>query len=100
VTVIGSVTCIADLKCRVGESPVWDDATGHVLLCDFYGQVIHAVDPARGLVRTRTFFATVGSFGLCKDGARWIVAVGDGVYIFDLLHESTDLLVRPLPGGK
>jgi sugar lactone lactonase YvrE len=94
------IRCIADLKCRVGESPVWDDATGQVLLVDHYGQAMHAVSPAAGLFWTRTFPATVGSLGLCRDARRWVVAIGDSVHIVDSRSEDIHLLVRPPPDGR
>lgn len=89
------ILCVADLKCRVGESPVWDESTGEILLVDHYGQCMHAVSPAKGLLWTRSFAATVGSLGLCRDGFRRVVAVGNAVYIVDARHDRMDLVARP-----
>jgi sugar lactone lactonase YvrE len=75
-------TLIADLKCRLGESPVYDERLDRVYLVDILGRAIHAHDFKSGNQEKWTFDSEVGSMGLAASG-RLVVALRHSVMIFD-----------------
>jgi sugar lactone lactonase YvrE len=74
--------CIADLKCRIGESPVYDEKTGRLWFCDILSRRIHLRDLADGGMRAFEFDSEVCSLGLAASG-RLVVALRDTVILFD-----------------
>ena len=80
-----------DVKCEVGESPVWDAAHRRVLFADIEGRRIHAFSVDSGAQASWDFPQVVGSFGLCRSG-RLVVAQRHHVVLFDpATGEMTDL---------
>lgn len=73
---------VADLRCRIGESPVYDERTGRLYFVDIAGRTAYAFDAAsRGLV-SWTFESEVCSLGLAASGAL-VIALRDSVILFD-----------------
>lgn len=66
----------------VGESPVWDRATGRLLWCDIPAGTIHALEPG-GHRQSWSFGEPVASFGLAR-GGRLVVALRNDIVLFDL----------------
>lgn len=91
-----AIECLIETHSLLGESPVWDDRHNRVLWADIEGCAIHAVNPGSGVVTTWALPGRVGSFGLC-DSERLVVALPDGVYLFDPASGGVELLVDPEP---
>jgi sugar lactone lactonase YvrE len=85
-----------DLRCRLGESPVWDAESGRLLWCDILAGEILSVDEQGGDLRRWSFPDRVGSFGLCESG-RWVVALAHGVHLYDPKTEALAFLADPEP---
>ena len=69
-------------RAAVGESPVWDEATGRLWWVDVRAPCLHCTDPATGATNTWPLPEPVGSLGLCRSGAV-LLALRSGVYRFD-----------------
>jgi sugar lactone lactonase YvrE len=74
--------CIADLKCRLGESPVFDEKTGRLWFVDILSRRVHVRSLADGAMQAYDFDSEVGSLGLAASG-RLVVALRDAVILFD-----------------
>ena len=70
-------TCVADLRCRVGESPLYDERTGRLYFVDILSRLLYCREPddrtncAPGALRARSC-----SLGLAASG-RLVVALRD-----------------------
>ena len=91
-----AIECLVDAKCALGESPVWDETHNRLLWADIDGAAIHAVDLSDGQNRKWRLPGKVGSFGLCESD-RLVVALPDGVHLFDPATGDIELLVDPEP---
>jgi sugar lactone lactonase YvrE len=89
-------TCIADLKCRLAESPVYDERTDRLYFVDIPEGRVHSIDAAGGGLKTWTFGTDVGSLGLAASG-RLVVALRDSVVLFDPTTETRHELCRIEP---
>ncbi|HTW29112.1 MAG TPA: SMP-30/gluconolactonase/LRE family protein [Acetobacteraceae bacterium] len=91
-----------DLKCGIGESPVWDAAAGEVLFADIPHGRIHHYAVANGARGSWQVADLVASFGLCRSG-RLVVALRRYVGLFDprtgRLERLTDDIDEP-PGNR
>jgi sugar lactone lactonase YvrE len=90
------IECLVDSGCELGESPVWDAERNRLLWADILGRRIHALELSSGQVRSWDLPAEVGSFGLCESDLL-VVALPDGVYLFDPARGGLELLVDPEP---
>jgi sugar lactone lactonase YvrE len=77
-----SFTLFADLQCRIGESPVYDERTDALFLVDILGRQIHRIQLPGGGVRSWAFETEVGSLGLAASG-RLVVALRQEVILFN-----------------
>jgi sugar lactone lactonase YvrE len=84
-------TCIADVKCSIGESPVYDERIDRVYFVDIPDRRLFAMDGAGGGLRSWTFDMEVGSLGLAASG-RLVVALRDRVILFDPATEAREEL--------
>src|ERR1700754_2468149 len=75
-------TTIADVKCGVGESPVYDETTNRIYFVDIPGCMVYEVDLQTGQRRSWRFESEVGSLGLAVTG-RLVLALRDRVILFD-----------------
>ena len=82
-----SFTCIADLKCRVGESPVYDERTNRLFFVDIPACKLYAMEVGDAALRSWTFESDVCSLGLAASG-RLVVALRDEVILFDVASET------------
>jgi sugar lactone lactonase YvrE len=72
---------VFDFRGRLGESPVWDAASGRLFFVDIPAQRLHALDPASGRVEAWPMPEKIGSLALCRDG-RILVALRSSVQLF------------------
>lgn len=91
---------IADTYDRLGESPVWDPATGSLYWVDSVAPCIRRFDPVSGAFEQRATPDLVGSIGLWQPN-RLIAALRDGFYGFDFATGEAHPLHRPgVPDGQ
>ena len=78
-----------DVRCELGEGPVFDAGRNAFWYCDILARAIHRHDLASGATRSFAFPSEVGSLGLCRSG-RLIVALRHTVGLFDPDSEHFD----------
>ena len=87
---------LKDVRCGIGESPVWDDRREVLFFVDIKAPAIHSIRLDGSEHRTWTMPRVVGSIGLGASG-RLVVALERTIAVFDPDAESLDILVE-LPG--
>ncbi|MGH6923936.1 MAG: SMP-30/gluconolactonase/LRE family protein [Propylenella sp.] len=85
--------CVADVRCRIGESPLYDERTGRLYFVDTLGRLVYCREPESGELKSWTFESEVGSLGLAASG-RLVVALRDGVILFDPASGAKQELCR------
>jgi sugar lactone lactonase YvrE len=75
-------TCVAELKTRIGESPVYDERTERLYFVDILNCTIHALELQSGARASWSVESEVGSIGLAASGAL-VVALRHSVILFD-----------------
>jgi sugar lactone lactonase YvrE len=75
-------TCLLDIRCGLGESPVWDDRRELLFFVDAISPAIHAVRLDGTGLQTWPMPKPVGSIGLAESG-RLIVALWHDLVLFD-----------------
>lgn len=86
-----SFTLLADLKCRIGESPVYDERADRLYLVDILARKIHRIQLPGGELRSWPFETEVGSLGLAASG-KLVVALRQEVILFDPETEARQSL--------
>jgi sugar lactone lactonase YvrE len=86
-------TCIADVKCRIGESPVYDEWQNRLFFVDIAGRKLYAMKLADNALHSWTFDSDVCSLGLAASG-RLVIALRDIVILFDPATEARSDLCR------
>ena len=76
-----------DVRCELGEGPVYDDRNHALFQCDITGKAVHRFDLATGAARRWSFPSEVGSIGLAESG-RLVVALRHAIGLFDVRDES------------
>lgn len=71
-----------DVRCTVGESPVWDARRKVLWYEDIVGKTLYRADPATGSTAHWAFPTEVCSLGIASSG-RVLVALSDTVGLFD-----------------
>lgn len=84
-------------KLQVGESAVWSDGEQALYFVDIMAPRLFRLDPSNDAIQSWPMPESIGSFGLCADG-RAIVALRNGVHLFDFATGRLDFLVDPEPG--
>ncbi|ONG49494.1 calcium-binding protein [Pseudoroseomonas deserti] len=87
---------LIDRPLTLGESPVWDDRDGVLWFVDIAEQRVLRLEPETGRLRDFAMPAQVGSLGLASEG-RLVVALRNGVHLFDPRSGALDFLVHPEP---
>ena len=92
-------TLIADTRCEVAESPVYDERTNRLHFADIGGRRLGTIALADGSLSWREFGAEVCSLGLAASG-RLVVALRDRVVLVDAEDggEPRELCRIELPG--
>src|SRR3977135_1413196 len=80
------VELILDVHARVGEGPVWDDASGTLVWVDIMSNAVHRYDPATQQDHAIDVGQPVGAAVLRRDGHGLVLALRDG---FGMLDESS-----------
>lgn len=88
---------VSDVKCRVGESPVWDADRQALLWCECRSGTVFELDMRTGQMSSFSLPEPIGSFGLADDSTL-ILAMASGVYTCDRGGKSLALLTEPEPG--
>jgi sugar lactone lactonase YvrE len=91
-------TCLTDLKCELGESPVWDDRRELLFFVDILAPAIHAIRLDGEALRTWPMPAVIGSIGLTQSG-RLIAALKHNLALFDPESGTLEPFAR-LPGDE
>src|SRR5262249_62078390 len=91
---VSAPTFFTNHRCRLGESPVWDERAGRLLWCDIPACEILSADEQGRDQRRWSFPDRVASFGLCESG-RWGVALAHGVHLFDPVTGALSQLADP-----
>ncbi len=81
-----TVELVLDAHARVGEGPVWDDASGTLVWVDIMSHAVHRYDPATGQNRSLDVGQPVGAAVLRRDGNGLVLALRDG---FGMLDEGS-----------
>jgi sugar lactone lactonase YvrE len=71
-----------DVRCELGEGPVYDDRTNALFQCDIVGRTLHRFDLSTGDHPQWTFASEVCALGLGESG-RVAIALRHSVVIFD-----------------
>ncbi len=90
------VTCLVDCRCTLAESPVWDDRAGVLWWVDILGKMLYRLAMPSGALDLWPMPQPVTALGLCESD-RLVLALADGVYLFDPDTEELVLLARPEP---
>src|ERR1044072_4616089 len=86
-------TRLADLKCRVGEIPVYDERTNALYFVDILNRTLYRLEVATNDVRSWTFESEIGSIGLAASG-RIVGALRHSVILFDPVSETKQEICR------
>jgi sugar lactone lactonase YvrE len=86
-------TCLVDLKCRIGESPVYDERTNVLYFVDILDRTVYRLDVASNDLMSWNFESEVGSIGLAASG-RIVVALRHSVILFDPASEAKQEVCR------
>ena len=76
-----------DVRCDLGEAPVYDDRANALFQCDIVRNTVHRFDLATAEHRQWSFPSEVGSIGLAESG-RLVVALRHAVVVVDTVDES------------
>jgi sugar lactone lactonase YvrE len=71
-----------DVRCELGEGPVYDQRRDALWYCDTVAKTLHRVDLATAAHRHWSFASEVASLGLAESG-RLVIALRDVVGLFD-----------------
>ncbi len=82
------LTCVADIRAALGESPVWDADAQRLWWVDILGRRLWCLDTPHGTTRHWMLPDIVGSIALCADG-HIALALASGIYGF---HPETGFL--------
>jgi sugar lactone lactonase YvrE len=88
------VTCVLDARAELGESPVWSAEERALYWVDTYAPALHRLDVTTGQTKRWDMPKRIGSFGLRERGGA-VVALEDGVYLFDFERPSPTFLTGP-----
>jgi len=71
-----------DIRCEIGESPVWDDRTDALFQVDIAAMKVYRFSPDGADAKAWSFPTEVGSIGLAESG-KLVVALRHSVVLFD-----------------
>jgi sugar lactone lactonase YvrE len=85
------VDCLVDARADLAQGLVWDDQTHRLFWIDTPAGQLFAVSLTSGVVQSWSLPCAVSAIALCRDG-RVLVALLDGVYLFDLVTHDLHFL--------
>lgn len=89
------ISRIGGFHCQLGEGPVWDVEQQALYLTDVLGRRIWRHDPARNEDTSWEVPQSTGSFALRRNGAGAIIAMHQGLYLFDFADSTVHPLGEP-----
>jgi sugar lactone lactonase YvrE len=89
---------LTETRDKLGESPLWNNATGEFYWVDFFGPTIRRIS-ADGKRKDWTLSqsASIGSLVFCEDG-RLLIGLDNGLYFFDPRDGSVARFADPNHG--
>ena len=88
------ITRIGEVRCMVGEGPVWDVAEQALYFVDLLGRRLWRHEPAAGSMDHWDMPGMIGSMAL-REGGGALVALEDGFHTVDLSTGVTTPFARP-----
>ena len=85
--------CLFDLKCRLGESPLYEERTNRLYFIDILNRAVYRLDIASNQLTSWNFESEIGSLGLAASG-RLVVALRHSVILFDTETQAKQELCR------
>jgi sugar lactone lactonase YvrE len=85
------VDCLVDARADLAQGLVWDDQGHRLFWIDTPAGKLFAVSLTSGVVQSWSLPCAVSAIALCRD-ARVLVALIDGVYLFDLVTHDLHFL--------
>lgn len=92
------IECVADVKCTLGEGPVWDERAGHLYWVDIKAPAIWRLDPKIGATKTWPMPHRVGAVALREQGGL-VAAMKPGFALVDLDANRVEFIAHPEPGA-
>ncbi|MBM3524615.1 MAG: SMP-30/gluconolactonase/LRE family protein, partial [Alphaproteobacteria bacterium] len=89
----GEISCIADIRARVTESPFWDPRTRQLRFVAIYDGAIHTIDWSSTARSAFTIPAPVGSIAPTTDG-RLVCGLADSVALVDPRSGALETVAR------
>jgi len=93
------IRVLTDVVARTGESPVWDERLRVLYWVDIDGHRLWRWTMQDGAVQDWQFDREVCSLGLTL-GRELVLALRDGVFLFDPAHRTLKPVVQPLPARE
>jgi sugar lactone lactonase YvrE len=91
------VECVADLGCRLGEGPVWDEREGRLWWVDIKAPAVHRYDPSSGRVDSWAAPEPVSALALREAGGL-LLSLKSGFAFLDPDAGEVSHLLDPEPG--
>lgn len=85
-------------RAEVGESPLWDEPSNRLWWVDCPPGILYRLDLETRALAHWTFGRRLGSIALTTDG-RVLLALHDGLHLFDPCSEELTFFVHPEPDG-
>lgn len=92
------IDCVADVKCTLGEGPVWDDRAGQLYWVDIKAPAIWRLDSKTGATQSWKMPHRVGAVALREQGGL-VAAMKPGFAFVDLDTNKVELIAHPQPGA-
>jgi len=88
------ITRVGDVRCKVGEGPLWDQAEQVLYFVDIRGQQLLRHDPAKDDIVSWDLPMQIGCLAVRAAGGA-ILALEDGFYAFDFGTGQTATFAKP-----
>ena len=88
------ISRVGEVRCQVGEGPLWDPAEGKLYFVDIRGRQLLRHDPATGGIDTWNLPLQIGCLAIREAGGA-ILALEDGFYAFDFASGEVAAFARP-----
>lgn len=88
------IECVADVKCTLGEGPLWDERTRLLYWVDIKAPAIWRLDPATGKTQSWPMPHRVGAIAVREKGGL-IAAMKPGFATVDLDRNKVDIVASP-----
>lgn len=93
---MNEVTCVVDIRARIGECPVWVPEEQALYWAEVYAPALHRFDPATGATRRWAMPEPIGSFAFRRGGGI-VAALRSGFTFVDLATGAVEPVAAPEP---